>query len=158
MNFASVSFSGVNGLERILYTRYGYHVAFNVIQSSEDLGAWVGGLTMMWAANATQTSREQCPHITDAKFTEVLRFVLLEYACAFLKVPIRVLHLWAIVCPSNPCFIPNLSVAMKGTKLGAGSYNWASVEKLLLDLILISIKKMRTAMKAQLKSNPKNWG
>ncbi len=75
-----------------------------------------------------------------------------------LELSVLSLHLWAIVCPSNPCFIPNLSVAMKGTKLGAGSYNWASVEKLLLDLILISIKKMRTAMKAQLKSNPKNWG
>jgi hypothetical protein len=50
---------------------------------SDDLGAWVGGLTMMWAANATQTSREQCSHITDAKFSEVLLFVLLEDACAF---------------------------------------------------------------------------
>jgi hypothetical protein len=65
-------------------------------------------------------------HITDAKFTEVLPFVLLEDACAFkkkylLELSVLSLHLWAIVCPSNPCFIPNFSVAMIGAKLGAGS-------------------------------------
>ncbi len=70
-----------------MYTRYGYHISFNVIQSSDDLG----GLVMIWAANATETSREQMAHIIDAKFTEVLPFVLLEDACAFQKIPIRVI-------------------------------------------------------------------
>ncbi len=36
-------------------------------------------------------------HIIDAKFTKVLPFVLLEDACAFKKVPIRVI---CIVTPS----------------------------------------------------------
>jgi hypothetical protein len=39
---------------------------------------WVGGLTMMWVALTQRKLVVNNAHITDAKFIEVLRFVLLE--------------------------------------------------------------------------------
>jgi hypothetical protein len=37
---------------------------------------------------------------------------------------------WALVWPSNPCFILNSSVIVKWAKLGTVSWNWVSVQKI----------------------------
>jgi hypothetical protein len=53
---------------------------------------------------------------------------------ANIKVYHKVTLSWSLIWPSNPCFIPNWSAALKWAEFSAFSWNWISVQKICMIL------------------------